>query len=116
MLSDSLDRAVSERLRQERAEGLPVSISFEECSTWADDFRGAVLRHYTGSKGAPVGKKQGWRIFEHVGKITNLIGWKTHLGEQPLNKAEAHRLAHKLRDPKFYTARTKRAVNSGGAL
>ena len=30
----------------------------------------------------------------------------------PLNKAEAHRLAHKLRDPKFYTARTKRAVNS----
>jgi len=33
-----------------------------------------------------------------------------------LNKAEAHRLAHKLRDPKFYTARTKRAVNSGGAL
>lgn len=28
-------------------------------------------------------------------------------------KAEAHRLAHKkLRDPKFYTARTKRAVNS----
>ncbi len=41
---------------------------------------------------------------------------KTHLGESPLNKAEAHRLAHKLRDPKFYTARTKRAVNSGGAL
>ena len=31
-------------------------------------------------------------------------------------KAEAHRLAHKLRDPKFYTARTKRAVNSGGVL
>jgi len=25
---------------------------------------------------------------------------------------EAHRLAHKLRDPKFYTARTRRAVNS----
>lgn len=39
---------------------------------------------------------------------------KTHLGGQPLNKAEAHRLAHKLRYPKFYTARTKRAVNSGG--
>ena len=29
-----------------------------------------------------------------------------------VHKAEAHRLAHKLRDPKFYTARTKRAVNS----
>lgn len=41
---------------------------------------------------------------------------KTHLGESPLSKAEAHRLAHKLRDPKFYTARAKRAVNSGGAL
>jgi hypothetical protein len=41
---------------------------------------------------------------------------KTHLGESPLNKAEAHMLAHKLRDPKFYTARTKRAVNSGGVL
>ena len=27
-----------------------------------------------------------------------------------------HRLAHKLRDPKFYTARTKPAVNSGGVL
>lgn len=37
---------------------------------------------------------------------------KTHLGESTMNKAEAHRLAHKLRDPKFYTARTKRAVNS----
>ena len=29
-----------------------------------------------------------------------------------MNKAEAHRVAHKLRDPKFYSARTKRAVNS----
>ncbi len=37
---------------------------------------------------------------------------KTHLGESPLNKAEAHRLAHKLRDPKFFSARAKRAVNS----
>ena len=34
------------------------------------------------------------------------------VGESPLNKAEAHRLAHKLRDPKFYTSRTDRAVNS----
>lgn len=39
-------------------------IVFEECSTWAEDFRGAILRHYTDSKGAPVGKKQGWRILE----------------------------------------------------
>ena len=53
---------------------------------------------------------QGWAIDVYDGRRA----WaKTHLGEQPLNKAEAHRLAHELRDPKFYTARTKRAVNSG---
>lgn len=34
-----------------------------------------------------------------------------------LGKAtEAHRLAHKLRDPKFYTARTRRAVSSEGSI
>lgn len=79
------------RLRQERREGLPVSISFDECSTWASDFRGAVLRHYTGSKGAPVGKKQGWRIYEHVGRITNLIGW-IGLGEPSYKLAPRRRL------------------------
>ena len=36
------------------------------------------------------------------------------LAEQREADAKAHRLAHELRDPKFYTARTKRAVNSGG--
>ena len=41
---------------------------------------------------------------------------KTHLGDQPLNKAEAHRLAHKLRDPKFYTARTKRKTQPFGTF
>ena len=52
---------------------------------------------------------QGWAVDVFDGRRA----WsKTHLGEQPLNKAEAHRLAHQLRDPKFYTARTKRAVNS----
>lgn len=52
---------------------------------------------------------QGWVVDVFDGRRA----WtKTHLGESPLNKAEAHRLAHKLRDPKFYTARTKRAVNS----
>lgn len=55
---------------------------------------------------------QGWAVDVFDGRRA----WsKTHLGESPLSKAEAHRLAHKLRDPKFYTARTKRAVNSGGA-
>lgn len=52
---------------------------------------------------------QGWAVDVLDGRRA----WtKTHLGESPLSKAEAHRLAHKLRDPKFYTARTKRAVNS----
>ena len=59
----------------------------------------------------PRDDKQGWAIDVYDGRRA----WtKTHLGESPLNKAEAHRVAHKLRDPKFYTARTKRAVNSGG--
>ena len=53
---------------------------------------------------------QGWAVDVYDGRRA----WtKTHLGERPLNKAEAHRVAHKLRDPKFYSARTKRAVNSG---
>ena len=38
---------------------------------------------------------QGWAIDVYDGRRA----WtKTHLGESPLNKAEAHRLAHKLRD------------------
>ena len=50
---------------------------------------------------------QGWAVDVYDGRRA----WtQTHLGESPLNKTEAH----KLRDPKFYTARTKRAVNSGG--
>lgn len=56
-----------------------------------------------------VSHGQGWAVDVFDGRRT----WtKTHLGESPLNKAEAHRLAHKLRDPKFYSVRTKRAVNS----
>ena len=62
-------------------------ITFEECSTWADDFRGAILRHYTGSKGSPVGKKQGWRIFE--GSV--LVGW-IGLGEPSYKLAPRRRL------------------------
>ncbi len=52
---------------------------------------------------------QGWAVDVYDGRRA----WaKTHIGERPLNKAEAHRVAHKLRDPKFYSARTKCAVNS----
>lgn len=41
--------------------------------------------------------------------------WNAVLWWHSPENREAHRLAHKLRDPKFYTARAKRAVNSGGA-
>ena len=41
---------------------------------------------------------QGWAVDVFDGRRA----WtKTHLGESPLNKAEAHRLAHKLRGPRF---------------
>jgi hypothetical protein len=72
-----------------------TTVSFEECSTWADDFRGAVLRHYTGSRGAPVGKKQGWRIYEHSAHDRTLIGW-IGLGEPSYKLAPRRRLG--LRD------------------
>jgi hypothetical protein len=67
------------------------SITFEGCSTWAVDFREALLRHYTGSKGAPVGKKQGWRILEHTGRGTGLVGW-IGLGEPAFKLAPRRRL------------------------
>ena len=55
---------------------------------------------------------QGWAVDVFDGRRA----WsKTHLGERPLSKSEAHRVAHKLRDPKFYSARTKRAVNSASS-
>ena len=91
MLSSQLDRAVTDRLAQERAEKPRTWLTFEECSTWDDDFRGAILRHYTGSKGAPVGKKQGWRIFEHGARSTTLIGW-IGLGEPSYKLAPRRRL------------------------
>lgn len=47
-------------------------ISFELVSTWVPDFVGAIQRHYTGSRGAPPGKKLAWRIYE--GDST-LVGW-----------------------------------------
>lgn len=50
-------------------------VEFEACSTWAPDFRGALLRHYTESRGAPPGKKQGWRIWERLPEGKTLIGW-----------------------------------------
>jgi hypothetical protein len=39
-------------------------IRFELISTWHPDFVAAIRRHYTGSRGAPVGKKLAWEIWE----------------------------------------------------
>lgn len=58
VLSDSLDCSVSERLRQERDEGLPVSISFEECSTWAADFAELCCATTRAAKGLRLGKSK----------------------------------------------------------
>lgn len=91
MISAQLDFAITDRLSQERRLGIMPSLNFEECSTWADDFRAAILRHYTKSRGAPVGKKQGWRIFEHAGRTTGLIGW-IGLGEPSFKLAPRRRL------------------------
>jgi hypothetical protein len=55
-------------------------IEFEPCSTWAEDFRAALLRHYTGSRGAPPGKKQGWRIIEWRDGRASVVGY-VGLGE-----------------------------------
>lgn len=82
----------------------PMTVHVEKANAMLEAYRDAF---------GPRDDGQGWAVDVFDGRRA----WsKTHLGESPLNKAEAHRLAHKLRDPKFYTARTKRAVNSGGAL
>lgn len=39
-------------------------LHFEAISTWAPDFVQSIRRHYTGSRGAPPGRKLAWRIFE----------------------------------------------------
>jgi hypothetical protein len=47
-------------------------IKFEAVSTWDANFVQAIRNHYTGSRGAPVGKKMAWRIVEdgvHLGWI-----------------------------------------------
>lgn len=39
-------------------------ITLVPISTWEPDFVSAIRRHYTGSRGAPVGKKAAWEIWE----------------------------------------------------
>jgi hypothetical protein len=64
-----------------------VSVAFLQISTWAPDFRDAIRRHYTGSEGAPPGKKLAWRIHER-GRIIGWIG----LGEPSYKLAPRRRL------------------------
>lgn len=46
-------------------------ICFERITTGNPDFVAAVRRHYTGSRGAPPGKKLAWEIYEDGRRI----GW-----------------------------------------
>jgi hypothetical protein len=62
-----------------------VSISFRRISTWDPDFVAAIRRHYPGSRGAPVGKKMAWEIYEN-GQQRGWIG----IGE-PAYKLAARR-------------------------
>lgn len=64
-----------------------MKVRFEPISTWAPDFVAAVRRHYTGSKGAPVGKKLAWRIHED----NRVVGW-IGLGEPSYKLAPRRRL------------------------
>lgn len=41
-----------------------IPVAFMPISTWDPEFVQAIRAHYTGSRGAPPGKKLAWRIFE----------------------------------------------------
>lgn len=62
-------------------------LHFVPISTWAPEFVAAIRRHYTGSRGAPVGKKLAWRI-EEDGRTVGWIG----LGEPSFKLAPRRRL------------------------
>lgn len=62
-------------------------LSTQVISTWHPEFVAAIRRHYTKSRGAPVGKKMAWRIvFNDV-----VIGW-FGLGEPAFKLAARRRL------------------------
>ena len=64
-----------------------MGITFIAVSTWHPDFVAAIRRHYTGSRGAPVGKKLAWRI-EEGGTVVGWVG----LGEPSFKLAPRRRL------------------------
>lgn len=62
-------------------------IEFRKVSTWDPEFVKAIRSHYTGSKGAPVGKKMAWEVIED-GKHRGWLG----LGEPSYKLAARRRL------------------------
>lgn len=62
-------------------------IEFRPISTWDPDFVAAIRRHYTGSRGAPPGRKLAWEIWEDGVRR----GWYG-LGEPPFKCAPRRRL------------------------
>ena len=64
-----------------------AALWFEPCSTWHPLFVTALREHYTGSRGAPPGKKLAWVVFESDTAI-GVIG----LGEPAYKLAPRRRL------------------------
>ena len=65
----------------------PGAVRFETVSTWDPGLRAAIRRHYTGSRGAPPGRKLGWLIIED----DRAVGW-IGLGEPAYKLAPRRRL------------------------
>lgn len=64
-----------------------MTVGFQPIKTGATDFVAAIRRHYTGSRGAPPGKKLAWRILED----SSVVGW-IGLGEPAFKLAPRRRL------------------------
>lgn len=63
------------------------ALAFIPLSTWHPDFVAAIRAHYTGSRGAPPGKKQAWQVLEN-GQPIAWLG----LGEPSYKLAPRRRL------------------------
>jgi len=63
------------------------ALSFHGCSTWDPHFVRAIREHYTGSRGAPPGRKLAWVVVES-GEAIGVLG----LGEPPYKLAARRRL------------------------
>lgn len=65
----------------------PHGLCFERVSTWAPPVRQFIAEHYTGSRGAPPGKKQAWLVHEDR-RLVGVVG----LGEPSFKLAPRRRL------------------------